>query len=486
MGDRLRIVVADGDKESRECLRRWLVELGHEVVAVNGGASLIDTCRASTPDLVISDVGKPDLACMQAVEAIRWQSAVPVILLSGSRDVNEPERAAAGATRCLSKPVRPLELIAAVEAVHASRNYTTAAAVADARLPDFAEGAISYGILTTDPGGRLVQWNSGAQRLLGLEPGDVGRSWAVTFTPDDARDCIPERDLKAAEAGAAERQRWCRRRDGSRVWALVAVEPIRRPDGVLSGFGVVLRDWTEFKQREELIVARGVALFDADERRAALLDVVAHELRNCLGPMAADARRLLGGAAPADVARRLIENIGRLNGVVDDLLDAEGLYRGKVRLLRRRVDAREVAGGAVEAARLAVADAHVSLSLSLPLDPLWLDADPDRLNQVLVILMEYAARRTPDGGRVEYSAVREKGEVVLRVRDGGPKIPPDQLATVFDLDSRYADPTLRMGVGLAVVRELVQLHGGTVQAASAGDGLGSEFVVRLPAAAEGG
>jgi PAS domain S-box-containing protein len=489
MGDRLRIVIADDDEQVRECLRRSLVQLGHDVTAVAGGGALVGACCGSPPDLVISDVGMPDLDGITAAEAIRSAAGVPVILVSGSWGREQTDRAeAAGVARCLTKPVRPLELIAAVETVHAARRRRPPPApLADPLFRAFAEAAEAYAVLTADPAGRITHWNRGAELLLGLADGDAGRPWADTFPADDARDGVPQRDLNAARSGPVERQRWCRRRDGSLVWALVTVEPVRKPGGPIRGFGVVMRDWTEFKERAELIVARGIALWDVEERRSALLDAAAGELRGQVAALAAHARSLRAGADPADAGARLLRHLGQLSGVIDDLLDVGQVCRGKVRLARRRIDARDCVARAVRAARPVLDAAGHRLDVSAPPEPLWLDADPDRLNHVLVNLLTNAAKFTPHGGRVGVAAEQDGCEVVLRVRDSGVGIAPERLATVFYIDSQSTTQAPGdLGIGLAVVRELVALHGGTVRAVSAGEGQGSEFVVRLPAAGDRG
>jgi PAS domain S-box-containing protein len=353
----------------------------------------------------------------------------------------------------------------------------------------FVETLEPYALFTTDPGGLVTHWNRGAELALGFPAGEiVGRPWAGVFTPEDVRIGVPERELRAAAAnGRADWQRWLVRRDGSRLWALATVCPVRGADGTLTGFGVILRDWTEQREREEMILARGVALWEADEKRTAFLGTTAHELRNQLAPLITHGHLLQLRTVDPDVAaigKKIYEHVRQMAGMIDELLDATRVSRGKIRLVRSKVDAREAVRQAVETAAPAVEAGRHGLTVSLPPAPLWVDADPQRLNQVLVNLLTNAAKYTPDGGRIEVAAERDGGDVVFRVKDNGIGIPPDQIDSIFELYAQVVRslPHSRggLGIGLALVRELVSLHGGTVRAASAGEGLGSEFLVRLP------
>jgi signal transduction histidine kinase len=174
--------------------------------------------------------------------------------------------------------------------------------------------------------------------------------------------------------------------------------------------------------------------------------------------------------------------------LVDDLLDVSRLRHGQLTLQRKRVDLCVVVNHAAQTVAFTMQERNHRMSASLPNAPLLLQADPGRLEQVFVNLLSNAAKYTNPGGRIWLSAEREQGEAVVRIRDTGIGIDPDALPHVFDLfvqadpSSRRADPG--SGIGLALVRSLVERHGGRVGAASPGRGKGSEFTVRLPIAAE--
>jgi CheY-like chemotaxis protein len=187
-------------------------------------------------------------------------------------------------------------------------------------------------------------------------------------------------------------------------------------------------------------------------------------------------------AKATDVVSRQVDLLARL---VDDLLDVSRITQGKVQLRRTRYDLRTSIGQAVETVNPAVQSRRQTLSVRLPATPLVVDADPTRMTQVVGNLLSNAAKYTPDGGHVWLSARRWKELVVVRVRDDGVGMPPEMLASVFDLFTQVDDaPDHRqggLGVGLTLVRSIVELHGGRVRGRSAGRGCGSCFLVWLPA-----
>ena len=230
---------------------------------------------------------------------------------------------------------------------------------------------------------------------------------------------------------------------------------------------------------------------EADRRKNEFLSMLAHELRNPLAPIrnAVEVMRHRGPAQPElswarDVIERQVRHLARL---VDDLLDVSRITRGKIRLQPEPVNVAAVVTQAVEASRPVVDARGHALEVALPPDPLWVTGDPARLAQVLTNLLNNAAKYTDPGGRVWLAAERDGREVVVRVRDTGIGIPPDMLSAVFDLFTQMDRSLDRsqggLGVGLTLVKRLVELHGGTVEARSEGPGRGSEFEVRLPACA---
>jgi signal transduction histidine kinase len=231
------------------------------------------------------------------------------------------------------------------------------------------------------------------------------------------------------------------------------------------------------------------ALEDAAVRKDEFLATLAHELRNPLAPIrnALQIMRLARDGPVVERNRALIERqVEQLVRLVDDLLDVSRAMRGKVTLHCERVDLAAVAANAVETAQPLIDAQGHALTVSPSAEPVPIDADPLRLVQVVANLLTNAAKYTERGGRIGLSVAREGGAGVVRVRDSGIGIAPDLLPHVFDLFVQADHSATRsrggLGIGLTLVRTLVEMHGGSVEARSAGLGRGSEFVVRLPLA----
>jgi signal transduction histidine kinase/DNA-binding response OmpR family regulator len=229
---------------------------------------------------------------------------------------------------------------------------------------------------------------------------------------------------------------------------------------------------------------------EADRRKGEFLAMLGHELRNPLAPILNALHVLrLPDLSPeeGDDARKVAERqVIHLARLVDDLLDVSRINSGKIELRKSHVDLREAAAGALESARPLIESRHHSLDVRLPDEPVPLLADATRLEQVLANLLNNAAKYTEPGGRITLEVEREAGEAIVRVGDDGIGIDAELLPRVFELFAQ-ADPSLDrsqggLGIGLTLVRRLVELHGGTVVARSPGRGLGSEFSVRLPLA----
>jgi signal transduction histidine kinase/ActR/RegA family two-component response regulator len=292
---------------------------------------------------------------------------------------------------------------------------------------------------------------------------------------------------KAAADGQALDERWHVRKGGERFWANGLVMPLKDDAGQTRGYLKILRDMTEQRQLEEALKERTVELQHADRRKNEFLAMLAHELRN---PLAAISSAVyLFGAAGSDgdriawtkeVIERQVKNLTRL---VDDLLDVSRITQGKVSLRKEPVELGPVITRAVAIVRHIIDDRKHELSISLPQEPVCLDADPTRLEQVVVNLLNNAAKYTEPGGRIGIEMERQGHEVVIAVRDNGIGIPSAMLPRVFDIftqverSSDHAQGGL--GIGLTLVRSLVEMHGGSVSVSST-PGEGSVFTVRLP------
>jgi CheY-like chemotaxis protein len=230
-------------------------------------------------------------------------------------------------------------------------------------------------------------------------------------------------------------------------------------------------------------------LAEADRRKDEFLAMLAHELRN---PLAAinSAVQLTTLIGVQDPIRRSMEVINRqlkhLSRLIDDLCDVSRLTRGKIQLRKERLDVAMVLRSAVESVRPLIETRRHNLTVAVGAEPLLAEADSVRLEQIMTNLLANAAKYTDSGGQIWLSAEPDGEEIVIKVRDTGVGIPSEQLPRLFDLFAQGARLLARseggLGIGLTLVRSLAEMHGGRVTATSAGPGMGSEFVVRLPAA----
>jgi signal transduction histidine kinase len=243
-------------------------------------------------------------------------------------------------------------------------------------------------------------------------------------------------------------------------------------------------------QRDEL-KARSNALEEADRRKDEFLATLAHELRNPLAPIrhGLDILRKSPDNAHATEIREMMDRqLGHLVRLIDDLLDVSRVSQGKIELRKERIQAAEVVRSALESSQPLIDAARHSLTVDMPPEPIWLDADLTRLAQVVGNLLNNAAKYTPDGGRIGVSLRTEGGDAVIAVSDNGLGIPAGMQSKVFELFTQIAHHTDRakggLGIGLALVKQLVAMHDGSVRAESSGPGLGCVFTVRIPLAVD--
>ncbi|MBQ5946009.1 ATP-binding protein [Massilia sp. ST3] len=255
---------------------------------------------------------------------------------------------------------------------------------------------------------------------------------------------------------------------------------------------ILFTDITERRRSEDALRKMASDLSEANRLKTEFLATLAHELRNPLAPIRSGLQFIRRAPEDAEAVTRVHEimdrQLGHLVHLVDDLLDVARITRGQVELKRERVDLAAVLSSAVETSMPQIEAARHYLDVRMPAEPLLLDADPTRLTQVVSNLLNNAARYTPRGGRIVLAAERDGGQAVIAVSDNGIGIAPESLEDVFKMFTQVGQDQQPgaggLGIGLSLVRSLVELHGGSVRAASAGTNAGSVFTVRLPLHAE--
>jgi len=249
-----------------------------------------------------------------------------------------------------------------------------------------------------------------------------------------------------------------------------------------------IRDITERSRLEQQTQAQAQELADLNRRKDEFLAMLSHELRNPLAAVhnALQLLRLQSNDSSLQRQARLIveRQVGQLTHLVDDLLEISRITTGRIRLRLEGLDVRGVVERAVEAVQTAIARRRHELRVSLPERPLWLVVDAGRLEQVLVNLLNNAAKYTDEGGQIELSVTEDRGEVTIRVRDNGIGIARPLLSRIFDPFTQAERSLDRseggLGIGLTLAQRVIELHGGKIEAHSEGAGQGSEFVIRLP------
>lgn len=340
---------------------------------------------------------------------------------------------------------------------------------------------------------RIRRFTAPARKMMSLLPTDIGRPIG------DIKPALIVPDIEAIIVEVIDsvqpHERVVQEKDGR--WLSLRVHPYRTQDHKIDGAVLLLVDIDEQKRAED-------SLRTADRRKDEFLATLAHELRNPISPIvnAIEIMRLAEND-PATVARArdvLYRQAHQLSRIVEDLIDVSRIVEKKVELKRQRVELADIVETAIESCRSQIEGRHQSLRVHLPPDPVVIDADPVRISQVLINLLNNAIKFTGTGGEISLTAEvkRERGPtrgdprrlttprksyLVIRLKDAGAGIAPDFLPRIFDIftqETRQDQNIGGLGVGLSLVRALVEMHGGVVDAFSEGIDRGSEFVIRLP------
>ncbi|WP_437986936.1 ATP-binding protein [Sorangium sp. So ce117] len=488
------VLLVEDNPDMRSYLRdvlatRWTVE------AVGNGEMALCAVRSRVPDLVLTDVMMPGLDGFGLLKALRAEPRtrlVPVVFISArSGEASRVHGAEAGADDYLVKPFSVRELLARVggriEIARLRRQVAEDVErlrESEQRFRSLADCAPMM-IWMCGPSGGCEYVNTTWLRFTGrsLEE-ELGDGWLDAVHPDErplvASACAES--METHEPFTLECQML--RRDGESRWVVTQGAPRFGAAGAFLGFVGSSLDITERKRIED-------ALADADRRKDEFLAMLGHELRNPMAPICVAVellRRRSRGGPPDQHVEVIARQTRTLMRLVDDLLDVSRITRGKIELRKERIDVKAAVARAVESTREQIEARRHQIRLVLPAAAVHVLGDAVRLEQILVNLLTNACKYTDIGGHIGVTVEQRGDQVELRVRDDGIGIAREVLPHVFEL-FRQADRSLDrapggLGIGLTIVRDLVALHGGSIEATSPGPGQGSEFIVRLPVAAD--
>jgi PAS domain S-box-containing protein len=387
------------------------------------------------------------------------------------------------------------------------RDHEESLKSSEERFRLLVEGVVDYAIFMLDPNGLIVTWNAGAERIKGYKADEIiGRHFSAFYPKDAIESGWPEHELQVAIAeGKYQEEGWRLRKDGSRFWAHVTITALRDESGRLRGFAKLTRDLSERKRaesleeygalRDQMLEAERAARIEA-QRVARMKDeflaTLSHELRTPLNAILGWTQILMmpqRSPGPDEVQRALtiIERNAKAQvQLIDDLLDLSRILAGQLRLDVQRVALADVIRAAIESAQPGADAKGVRLESILDARRGVVSGDAGRLQQVIWNLLSNAIKFTPKGGRVQVLLERVNSHIEVTVSDTGIGIPPEFLPHIFgrftQRDSTPGRSHGGLGLGLAIAKQLVELHGGTIGAKSAGEGRGATFVIRLPLA----
>ena len=493
-------------------IRRLLDSCGIECRILSSVAGVCQAMRAGVGTVVIAEealIADP----APLIESLRAQevwSDLPVIVLSqsGREQVALAEVIPQGNFSVVERPVRTSTLVSMIRSSlrargrqyqvreHLARQQEAQREIRDAeqRFRWLVENVADYAIFMIDLEGRVASWNSGAAQMLGYDAEEIlGQPTACLFEDDGA---TLRREMQDARAnGRAATTGWRLRKDGRRLFVEGVLTAVPDDQGRLLGFAKLMRDVTERRrieaEREQLLQSERTARSEAERSgrmKDEFLATLGHELRTPLNAILGWAQALrhtnaLSGELAEGIA--VIERNARAQAqIIADLLDMSGIISGKVRLEMQRVDLASVVEASVNAVRPAAQAKDIRLKVTLDGIAGDVSGDPNRLQQVFWNLLTNAVKFTPKAGQVAVSLARVNSHLEVSVVDNGEGIDPAFLPHVFERFRQADASTTRrhggLGLGLSIVRQLVELHGGSISALSEGAGRGATFRVVLP------
>jgi PAS domain S-box-containing protein len=489
------ILVVDDNAPLRYALGRTLRQHGFEVVEAANGSQALELSSSERPDLVLLDVNLPDIHGFDVARRLKSGETtrhIPILQISASfvQAEHRMEGLDAGADAYLVEPVEPGELVANIRALLRLRDAEASLQRTTAMLAAVVE-ASPLAIAVFDDSRVIRTWNHAAEAMFGWTLADLGRS-AVRpgFLEDD--EFIGR--LRHARTATAMERRY-RRKDGAFIDVQVCAAPLEQSS--TAGYVAIFEDISLRKrfelERAEILAREREARKEAEAAnrlKDEFLATLSHELRTPLNAIMGWFSMLkqpgLDGASRERAMEIIERNLRSQQQLISDILEVSQIIRGEMRLEMRPVDVVQAVTAAMESVAPTAAAKHQTLRADLPSDPMVVAGDPERLQQVFWNLLSNAVKYTPRGGRIDVDMRATPSEFEVVVRDSGVGMDADVLQHIFErFRQGESGPTREyggLGLGLAIVRHLIDMHGGTAHAESEGIGKGSSFIVTLPRA----
>ena len=511
--ERLNILLVDDPPAKLLVYESILAELGENLIKASTARDALDTLLREDIAVIVMDVSMPDVDGFELASMIRQHprcAKTAIIFVSAVHltEVDFLKGYETGAVDYLPVPIVPQVLRAKIrvladlhrvtkelsklntelerrvfERSEELRTSTVRLRESEQRFRSLAE-RMPHVVWEADGTARTTYLSPRWYEFTGRPPdSSLGERWIDSVHPDDVTHVLQiwARSFDPARTEAIEFELRLRRSDGVYRWFSITGEGVRGADGAVEKWVGTATDVEERRRAE-------ASLREGDRRKDEFIAMLAHELRNPLAPIR-NAVKLLRDAGQADPVRAWSRDVierqmDQLTRLVDDLLDVSRITRGKIQLQIEPVDLWAVVAAAVETSRPRIDAKRHRLELRLPSRPVRLAGDSVRLTQVVSNLLNNAAKFQDEGGFISVRAGIEDGDAVIRVRDEGAGIAPEMIGEVFELFAQ-AERTMDraeggLGIGLSLVKNLVEMHGGRVGVKSAGRGRGSEFTVHLP------
>jgi PAS domain S-box-containing protein len=493
------VLNVDDYEPGRYSRSRVLRGAGFTVLEATSGREALDIVRAVRPHLVLLDVNLPDISGFEVCRQIKSDPALEQILVLHISATSVSTQAkvsglGGGADSYFAEPIDPDELVANLRALLRLRRAEDQLRQTNLTLQAIV-GSSPLAIVATDLDGRVRQWNAAAERMFGWREHEVvGRPLPIFAGADESTVLARMERARSGEVSNGCEAR-ALRRDGSAIDASLSLAPLRNGGGGIHGVIAIVDDITARKSAEREIARLYEEAQEANRTKDAFLATLSHELRTPLNAMLGWVRMLRTGELPYARRAQALEVIERNTvaqvRLIEDILDVSRIVSGKLGMRAEPVDLAQVVEAATESAGPAAERAGLELKVTEDTGdaPVTTIGDAQRLQQVVGNLLSNAVKFTPSGGRVEVTLQRLPGAARIVVRDTGTGIQPSFLPRMFERFRQADIGTARthggLGLGLAIARYLVEGHGGTIAAESAGPGQGSTFTVTIPTVSDG-